>query len=170
MFVPENCLTINLPALVENAIGKWRDSRPNFTSSLADDCGDYIADEMDSRGLRCLVDHEPQFRNDATADEFRECVFAALNRWVVELKPAERAETDVRRAAPPFSESARPEMPLVDPYVAFNESAFGDSVPNSRASKPDVLNSPPTKGALPSALRALLALIAIVFIIWLIIR
>lgn len=61
-------------------------------------------------------------------------------------------------------------MPLVDPYLAFNESAFGESAANSRVSKPIGVNGPHTKRTLPFALRAFLVLIVIVFIIWLIIR
>jgi hypothetical protein len=171
VFVTENRLKINLPALVENAISKWGKAHPaKFRSSSTDECGDHIAAEMNFRGLRCLHGNEPWFSDEATADEFRECVFAALDRWVVESKPAEQATTDVRRAAPPFSESGRPEMPLVEPYLAFNESAFGESAANGRGSKPIGVSGPHTKRTLSFGLRALLALIVIVFIIWLIIR
>ena len=181
MYVPENCLKINLSTLVENAARMWRQTRSlDFRGSLVDECGDYIADEMDSRGLRCfLVSKEPLFSDEATAEEFRKCVVAALDRWLVESTPSVRPTPfeaspaaqpipDVYRPSPPFSESDRPGMPHVDPYYAFDESSF-DPDPVRRPPKPNQMDMPSltVRKELTFALRALIVLAIVAFILWL---
>jgi hypothetical protein len=125
VFVPEDRLKINLPGLVEKAISKWSETQPRgFTRPVVEECGDFIATEMDSKKLRCLRHNEALFSDEATAEEFRECVFVALDHWLVQAEisgepvPAATGAAYVSRPDPPFSEA----VPPVDPYNAFNES------------------------------------------------
>jgi hypothetical protein len=57
-----------------------------FTRPIAESVGDAIIAEMEARGLRFLQDEEAWFNCEATSTEYKECVFAALNHWLVQVE------------------------------------------------------------------------------------
>jgi hypothetical protein len=87
MFAPSNRLSFDLAALIENAIIDWYAIKPmGFNRPIAESAGDAITAEMDARGLRFLKGEEAWFNREATSTEYKECVFAALDRWLVQVE------------------------------------------------------------------------------------
>lgn len=87
MFVPKKQLGFDLAGIIETAIEDWSVAQPlGFTRPVAESCGDFIAAEMDAWGLRSLVGDEAMFNSDKTEAEFRECVFAALDHWLIKVE------------------------------------------------------------------------------------
>ena len=178
MFVPEDCLKINLPGLVEKAISKWSESQPpGFTRPLVERCGDFIAAEMNSRNLRCLVLNEPLFNKEATPEEFRECVFAALDHWLVQAESSGEPmpeqvgdESGVPGPAAPFSEPSGRGTPPVDPYYAFNES-WGPAMTRRKSRGPAKIKVPTfeatSRERIPGWLYVVLAIAGVLLLVWL---
>ncbi len=90
MFVPRNCLDFDLGDLVERAIKEWSIAQPlGFTRPIAESCADFIVDEMEADELRRWVGDEADeacFNSEVSEMEFREAVFAALDKWLVKVE------------------------------------------------------------------------------------
>ena len=87
MFVSPDQLSFDLAALIEQAISDWSTTQPlGFTRPVVESCGDFIVAEMDRNGLRQLAGEQAVFSNGPTVADYRECVFAALDRWLVQVE------------------------------------------------------------------------------------
>jgi hypothetical protein len=87
--------TMNFPlmTLVEKAMNDWVEmQRLGVSRQIAESCGDFIVQEMDRTGIRHLPDDSPKFDSQATPEDSRECVFGALDRWLVETSTARTPE------------------------------------------------------------------------------
>lgn len=103
VFVPPSQLAFDLAAVMEQAIAHWETTQPlGFTRPVVESCGDFIVAEMESSGLRRLTDEGVCFNSEAPPDEFRECVFAALDHWLI------KAEISTKRTAEEMEEYRRP--------------------------------------------------------------
>lgn len=107
MFVPPDQLKINLQGLIEKAIADWSETQPRgFSRPVVEQCGDFIVAGMDARGLRSLHGDEPWFNGDATAKELRECVFTALDHWLVNAEiSGEPVPEETRMGCVPAADS-----------------------------------------------------------------
>jgi hypothetical protein len=54
--------------------------RLGFSRPIAQSSGDFIVEEMERRGIRQLQGDKAEFEERASAEDFRECIFAALDR------------------------------------------------------------------------------------------
>src|SRR5437867_12061537 len=103
MFVSLNQLPFDLAALIEQAISDWSDTQPlGFTRPVMESCGDSIISEMEADTLRQLSGDQAIFNEEATGQDYRECVFAALDHWLVQ------AELSTKRTPLEMGEYRRP--------------------------------------------------------------
>jgi len=87
VFVSPDQLSFDLAALIELAISDWSDTQPlGFTRPVAESCGDSIVAEMETNGLRQLSGDQAIFNREATAQDYRQCVFDALGHWLVQAE------------------------------------------------------------------------------------
>ena len=87
MFVPPEQLGFDFAAVLTDAVDDWSIAQPmGFTRPVVESAGDFIVAEMEASGLRRLQDTEAWFNDDATATEFRECIFSALDHWLINVE------------------------------------------------------------------------------------
>jgi hypothetical protein len=93
MFVPPDRLAFDLANVAAQAIADWEAIQPlGFRRPVVDSCGDFIVAEMEARGLRQLVDTNAWFDSAAAPADFRDCIFAALDRWLIEVSQRRSSE------------------------------------------------------------------------------
>lgn len=103
MFVSPDRLSFDLAALIEQAVTDWSATQPlGFTRPVVESCGDSIVAGMETDGLRQLSGDLAIFSEEATAQDYRQCVFTALDRWLV------RVEISTRRTSEEMQEYRRP--------------------------------------------------------------
>lgn len=103
MFVPADRLTFDLASIDRHDYRRLAEIQPlGFTEPVVESCGDFIVAEMESSCLRRLEGDEASFSDEATPEEFRDCVFAALDRWLV------LRATSTRRTPEEMDEYDRP--------------------------------------------------------------
>jgi len=89
-FVTRDQLGFDLAALIEDAIDDWsKISGTAIDDPPSEACGDFIASEMDARGLHRddPASDEAFFDADPPPAQFRDAVLAGLNRWLIETEP-----------------------------------------------------------------------------------
>ena len=71
---------------------------------VAESCGDFIAEEMNARGLRNPdLGDAALFRGDTPEADFQRAVIAALDRWLLSA-PSDRTHDDIEGYARPCGE------------------------------------------------------------------
>ncbi len=146
MFRPPELLPFNLAALIQQSIVDWHSSKQAAAPlPETEGVGDFIVAEMDNCLLRKSEGGAAVFEVDATAEEYRRCVFLALDRWLEEIQ----------------REPTREER---DAYYAFNES-WGPTVMRKRT-PPCWENQNESTNKVFGVLLALLTLLAIAVILW----
>jgi hypothetical protein len=97
VFVTADRLGFDLVALMNSAMADWRREQAGTVEQFNESCGDFIVDAMERYGLRNLGAGEAMFSREATPEQFRECVFSAMDHWAarceIEREPS-REKTD----------------------------------------------------------------------------
>jgi hypothetical protein len=87
MFVSPKCLPFDPASLIETAVSDWSIIQPmGFTRPVVDSCGDFIADELDARGLRRQDADDATFDDEADSGAFHDADFLALDKWLVKVE------------------------------------------------------------------------------------
>jgi len=100
MLVHATHLPFDLAKIVSRAVTDWEATeRLHWIGPVHDSCGDFIVQEMESHGLRELIGDETWFNDAATPDDFRACVFKALDHWLMKVSEKRTREEmeDYRR-------------------------------------------------------------------------
>jgi len=102
-FVAPDQLPFDVSHIIKQAVLDWEVTQPlGFTRPPNESSGDYIVAEMESAGLRRLNGETAWFRLNAAADEYRTCIFAALDHWLA------AAEISTKRTPKEMDEYERP--------------------------------------------------------------
>jgi hypothetical protein len=93
MFVPPESLPFSIAEIMERSISDWYIDKPPPTPiPEVESVGDFIVAELNRRRLRYFDGHVAHFESDAGPEEYRESVFAALDRWLAEVQRERTAE------------------------------------------------------------------------------
>jgi len=87
-FVTREQLGFDLSELIEVTIEQWSTISGAEIVPPSEDCGDFIASEMDARKLRQDDGSSDGalFNADVPPEQFRDAVIAALDRWLIETE------------------------------------------------------------------------------------
>jgi hypothetical protein len=87
VFVSPDQLGFDLASLVAKTMNDWVEMQSlGFRRPIAESCGDFIVEEMERRGIRQLKGNKAEFDERPSAEDIQECIFAALDRWLVKVE------------------------------------------------------------------------------------
>jgi hypothetical protein len=87
MFLPPESLPFDLAEFVQQSIADWHRSKPAAVPfPQMESAGDFIVAEMNNCLLRQFDGAVALFEADTATEEYRKCIFAALDRWLAEIQ------------------------------------------------------------------------------------